>query len=48
MSCHSTVSNMSHLKSYIVRRLDGVDQDVNLDKKANGSELLDRVRDCCV
>ena len=43
MSCHSTVSTMSHLRTYMVRRLDGVDQDVAVDKKANGIDLLDKV-----
>lgn len=44
MSCHSNVpSNMSTNRSYIVRRLDGVDQEYTLDKKANGSDLLDKV-----
>lgn len=43
MSCHSNVSTMTHLRTYLVRRLDGVDQDYQVDKKANGSDLLDRV-----
>lgn len=43
MSCHTT---MSHGKTYIVRRLDGVDQDVSVDKKATGGVLLEKVRVC--
>ena len=35
---------MSHGKTYIVRRLDGFDQDVTVDKKATGGDLLDKVR----
>ena len=34
---------MSNLRTYIVRRLDGVDQDYTVDKKCNGSDLLDKV-----
>ncbi len=34
---------MSHYRTYVVRRLDGVDQDVAIDKKANGMELIDKV-----
>ena len=36
---------MANLRTYQVRRLDGVDQDYQVDRKANGSDLLDRVRE---
>lgn len=45
MSCHGvTTGTVSNLRTYLIRRLDGVEQDYIVDKKCNGSELLDKVR----
>ena len=45
MSCHGvSTGTMSSLRTYLIRRLDGVEQDYTVDKKCNGSELLDKVR----
>ncbi len=33
----------THYRTFVVRRLDGVDQDVAIDKKANGMDLLEKV-----
>ena len=42
MSCRPAVVPPS--KSYLVRRLDGVEQEVTLFKKATGGECLDKVK----
>ena len=33
----------SHTRTFIVRRLDGAEQEVSVDKKAIGDELMDKV-----
>ena len=41
MSCRPAV--MPQTKSYLVRRLDGVEQEVTLLRKATGADCLDKV-----
>ena len=41
MSCRPAV--ITATKTYVVRRLDSVEQEVTVLKKATGSEILDRV-----
>ena len=46
MSCRPAV--MPQTKSYLVRRLDGVEQEVTLLRKATGADCLDKVKSALV